>query len=138
MPDPTPAERVTRALQRAHANAERHAETAAQDVERVTLQHRHALQNLADHLAEIRALAAALAERGASTLAEEAARMQREHAARMAAGGYGLTISAPITTGRLVAIPQDVQPARTWIEQGRPTTYGPATAEAPSATTREA
>jgi hypothetical protein len=99
MPEPTPEERVTRALQRAHWSATRHAEQAGEQLERVTLQHRSALQAVADHLAEVRALADALAQRGAPTLAEERARAEERNSTVLHSTLHGGTL----TVGRLVA-----------------------------------
>lgn len=79
---PTDAQRVARALQRAHARAEDERDQRAQHLRHLTEQHAQAVASLYDAHAEERALAAALTDAGGRTWREEVA--AHEKAARIA------------------------------------------------------
>ena len=68
---PSPAQRVARALQNAHANAEDARDRATRALQEATEQHARAIARLYEAHAEERALAAALAEHGAPTWRQE-------------------------------------------------------------------
>lgn len=79
---PTPAQRVIRALQHAHAAAEDNRDKAAERLRDATEQHARAVARMHDAHAEEQALAAALAEAGGRTWREEQA--QAQHARELA------------------------------------------------------
>lgn len=68
---PSPAQRVARALQEAHARAEADRDRATSYLQEATEQHARAIARLYEAHAEERALAAALAEHGAPTWQQE-------------------------------------------------------------------
>lgn len=95
---PTPEERVTEAIRRAHWRAETRTRETARTLERTRSEHWGAIQAHADALAEVAAMRGALADRGAPTWEEL-------EQARRAAMPDGFRLHAgTIATGRLVTI----------------------------------